>query len=642
MRLLLPVTLLCLMLSQHATATQDFVTVTNGNFRIGKARWTPFGVMYTPLYAQPGVDQEPRDWMENYDPKPIDEDLDLMKSLGLNCVRLMDSEGYNNKHRSENWATYPTPQTSYKASFGDFLTRLGRRGMKAQFFLHYTPEGSRWIPSLFEFSADRRVREQSLALITKTIKDLALKDRPELLSYEVDWEPHVGGEQARNRADALKLWNRWIQDQYGSVANAEKSWGFVGDKMTVDGKEYVSAPTDEQVMNDGAWTRKSVAYRRFLIELINRKYAYLAHTIRTIDPNHLICAQRCAFLGKIPGHDDIILYPIRHTTAFLDYTGYTFSPHDTWGLFDENVYRNDPDRFRKQAFVIRYSKRGTKPVLFDEYGASTWYKQFPDQTAEHLELIQKLHYERMLQVGHEFGIDGALAWWWVGKRPMNKGDNEWSDWGIRRMDGTLKPCAEIVKRFAPSFQSLPAYRPTAKIVADEFAHACESDMYIRGKADFLAALQSGKLPEVVSPYDGTDSANCPLTRLDGSEGGTGPIRALDASLGVVEVLDGSGAWAPVSYGDTVKVASDKVKLRLTAANTGDAKWLRGGRDTKGAVVLAVKTPSSEREQAIPRDVPPDGTALLTTEVPVGDVTLQMRATGRADFGEVMRFRLVKG
>jgi hypothetical protein len=79
--------------------------------------------MYTPLYAQPGEGKEPKDWIVDYDPKAIDEDLDLMQSLGMNAVRLIDSEKFGGGHRRENWATYPTPSTSYKARFNDCLDR---------------------------------------------------------------------------------------------------------------------------------------------------------------------------------------------------------------------------------------------------------------------------------------------------------------------------------------------------------------------------------------------------------------------------------------------------------------------------------------------------------------------------------------
>lgn len=628
--------LACILLALvPALAARQFVSARGSRFYLGGNNWTPFGVMYTPLYAQPGEGKEPKDWIVDYDPKAIDEDLDLMQSLGMNAVRLIDSEKFNNDHRRENWATYPTPSTSYKARFNDCLDRLGKAGMKAQLFLHYTPEGSRWIPSPFELAGSRKVREQSMDIVRKTITELGLSSRPELWSYEVDWEPHVGSESERSTPNALKLWNNWILDQYASADNARKSWGYVGKMVKVGAQRFISPPTDDELLTDGEWTKKCVAYRRFVTELINRKYAYLTDTIRSADPNHLVTAQRVAFVSVIPFSDKTIAYPLRHTIAYLDYFGYTFSPHDTWGLWDENEYRTNVERFRKQGFAIRYAACN-KPVIFNEYGASTWYKEHPELKENSMEVIQRLHCGRMLEVGHEFGISGALAWWWVGKRPMCKGDNEWSDWGIRRMDGTLKPAASTIKEWALRLQSVPEYRADSKLVVDEFAHANENEINIQGKADFLAMLKQGKHPDVVTQYHDTDSATCPLTRLDSSESGPAPIRALDSCLGVVRVLTAEGKWVHVQYGDVVRASSDTVQALLLPANTGDAKWLSSGA---GRVALVAASGGSEFEQAIPREVGPDETVPMSIQLPAGEVKLRMRSVGRADFGEVLRFTL---
>ena len=89
-------------------------------------------------------------------------------------------------------------------------------------------------------------------------------------------------------------------------------------------------------------------------------------------------------------------------------------------------------------------------------------------------------------------------------------------------------------------------------------------------------LKQGKHPDVVTQYHDTDSATCPLTRLDNSESGPAPIRALDSCLGVVRVLTAEGKWVDVQYGDVVRASSDTVQALLLHANTGDAKWLSSG------------------------------------------------------------------
>lgn len=640
MRVLLFVLLLTLIIGTVAAASDaGFVKAKDGSFYLNGAVWHPFGAMYTPLYSQAGVGKESKDWIADYDPKAVDDDLDLMQSLGFNALRILDSVYYNNNHRNESWVTYPTPETSYKTRFNDFLDKLGKRGMKAQIFFHYTPEGSRWIPSIFDFISNKAIRDQSLGLIQKTIKELGLASRPEVWSYEVDWEPTIGGDALRNSKQALVLWNQWIEDHYGSAENARKSWGYIGEVKEIGGTHYVSAPTDDQMLSDGEWTKKSVAYRRFVIELINKKYAYLTKAIRDVDPNHLVTGQRVVFVSRIPFTDTKILYPIRHTCTYQDYIGYTFSPHDTWGLYDINEYQNNPDRFRKQAFAIRYSK-SNKPVIYDEFGATTYYEK-PEHPEEHFEQVQKIHYRRMLEVGKEFGIDGVLAWWWQGKRPMDKNDGEISDWGIRRMNGTLKPCSEVLKEQSPLIKSIPEYKPDMTLVADEWAHANEADMYIQGKQEFLTALQQGKRPDVVTQYEGTTSANCPLTRLDGSENSFGPVRAFNSSLGVIEIETTPNNWDTAQYGDLIKVGHDEVAIKLQPGNTGDALWLSKPENGKGNVVLVVKSGQLETEYAIPADIKPDTFIKMRVTVLVGETKIFMRSKGRADFGEVFKLRLLR-
>ncbi|MHB1458793.1 MAG: cellulase family glycosylhydrolase, partial [Armatimonadota bacterium] len=320
--------LLLIVMSGEANAkSDDFVKVDGTEFRLDGKKWIPFGTFYRPVSSQVKTGPE-RDWIANYDPAEIDRDLDLMKELGFNTVRIMTSVYYHIEHQKENWATYPTPETSYKARMDDFLTRLGKRGMKVQIFIHCLPDGSRYGMSLFEFINDKVKRDQSIAMVKKFITECELGNRPEILAYELDWEPHVGNEGTRNGTQwkdyytPLVLWNRWIVDQYGSAGNAEKLWGYIGSTIDSPHGPLVSAPTDDQVFSDGEWTRKSVAYRRFIEELINKRYAFLKQGIREVDRKHLLMAQRVCLIGKVP-HNKNISFPVRHTSAFLDYYGYT-------------------------------------------------------------------------------------------------------------------------------------------------------------------------------------------------------------------------------------------------------------------------------------------------------------------------------
>ena len=56
-------------------------------------------------------------------------------------------------------------------------------------------------------------------------------------------------------------WRAWVNDQYGSLANAEQIWGLAA---PLDAKGQLTNPTDDQVANDGPWRVMVDAYRRFM------------------------------------------------------------------------------------------------------------------------------------------------------------------------------------------------------------------------------------------------------------------------------------------------------------------------------------------------------------------------------------------
>lgn len=636
---------------QEAIANSgDFVKVDGTEFRLNNKKWIPFGTFYRPVSSQVKSGPE-RDWIANYDPAEIERDLDLMKELGFNTVRIITSVYYHVEHQKENWATYPTPETSYKARMDDFLGKLGNRGMKAQIFIHCLPDGSRYGMDLFDFIYDKEKRDQSISMAKKFITECRLSNRPEILAYELDWEPHVGHEGLRNGTQyqgyytPLTLWNRWIVDQYGSVADAEKLWGYTGQIIDSPHGPLVSAPTDEQVFGDGVWTRKSVAYRRFIEELINKRYAFLKEGIRKVDKNHLLMAQRVCLIGKVP-HNKMISYPVRHTSAFLDYYGYTFSPHETWSLFDLDTYLKDDDLFTRQGIGVLYNKTN-KPVIFDEFGSTTYLPDFP-YTEEHLEKKQVLHYRRMFETAERFGADGMLAWWWIGKRPMYDNDPEVSDWGILRPDGTKKPVFDEIKSWSERMRSIPSYKPDSEIVVDDFAHADENDTYIEGKQLVLDAVKAGKHPKVITPYTGTNSRDCSLVCLCGLRSHTMcPKRALNAAFGIIEINTGDG-FKNIEYGDTVKLSKSKtIHFRVSVANTAEALWLNAedcGSD-KGSVSLVLDVNSTKKVISIPHQVENNTTCMIDFTVPAlitdtAEATLRMTSLGRCDFGEVFKFRLI--
>ncbi|MHB1456278.1 MAG: glycoside hydrolase 5 family protein, partial [Armatimonadota bacterium] len=363
-----------------------------------------------------------------------------------------------------------------------------------------------------------------------------------------------------------------------------------------------------------------------------------------VDRKHLLMAQRVCLIGKVP-HNKNISFPVRHTSAFLDYYGYTFSPHETWSLFDLDDYRNNNDLFIRQGIGVLYNKTN-KPVIFDEYGSSTYMPDFP-YDEDHLEKKQVLHYRRMFETAERFGADGMLAWWWIGRRPMHDSDPEVSDWGILHHDGSKKPVFEEIKSWSKQMQSIPAYKPDTEIVLDDFAHADENDTYIEGKQLVLDAVKAGKHPKVVTPYTGSDSANCSLACLYGLRSHIQcPKRALNAAFGVIQVDTGSG-FKSVEYGDTINFSPGKpIRFQISVANTAEALWLDEATagTGKGCVAFTWDIGGSKGKVPISKSVESNTTTIIEFAVPApdsnsADLVFRMTSLRRCDFGEIFKFRL---
>ncbi len=629
-----------------ARRATDYVTVENGIFRQCGRPWAPYGVFYRPVSSMVTAGPE-RDWVAHYDPVEVETDLRLMKQMGFNTIRIMASTYYHADHPKVDWSTFPTPQTSYKARLHDLLDRLKRHGMKAQVYVHLYPEGGRWVLPLFDFVDDPVKRAQSLQMARKFITECDLARRPEVLAWELDWEPHVGDQDVRNgrkwpgHVTPIKLWNRWIVDQYGSVDAANRCWGYLGPMVDTPEGPLVSAPSDDELFGDGVWTRKSVAYRRFIEELINKRYALLRDVFREIAPHHLLTAQRICLMGKVP-HNRNLPYPVRHTTAFLDYTGYTFSPHTTWGLFDEEVYRNDPIRFWSQGFGVRYN-RMNKPSIFMEFGASTYNPNLIDDVALQ-ERIQALHYERMQEIATMFGADGALAWWWIGRRPMYDGDPEVSDWGILRPDRSEKPVTEVIRAWSGRMRNPPEFRADGITTVNEYAHADEADVYIGGARAFARLLKDGKRPDVRTLDQGADSRTCSLRCLCSAlSHRIGPRRALSAAFGPFRAWS-AGTWRAVEYGALAPRDKDmQWRLRVEIGNTGEARWLDRQTAEGKSGTVGLRWRAGDRSGFVPVTacVEPNHTCFLSVSLPADlpagtSVTLQMEAMERTVFGELFR------
>jgi hypothetical protein len=437
----------------------DKVTVRNGHFYLNGKRWFALGVNFWPRYA---IGLEPGDywvhWLDPryYDPNVVEQDLNIARSLGINCVSIQ----------------YNAPEQAL--SLRDFLRRCHERGLKVNVFipgahpLHFDPE-----------------------LVRRLMEAADLTNQPAMFAYDVAWEPTWGRYEQRKAYDAA--WRAWLTQRYGSIEKAEETWEFKANKNE---KGEVSGPTDEQVTSDGAWRKMVADYRRFQDDHLSEGYARVRQHIKSLDPNHLI-GVRTGWGGGPFINSPAMPFDHASGVEHLDFV----SP-EGWNLSGpwENVERG--------AFITAYARAvsGGKPVFWAEFGFNVGYPLAgvtgvtEDATHNTPDVLQQQaqHYENIYRMVKMSDADGAMAWWFPGGYRVD----EKSDYGLVNPDGTPRPAGDVLRRYAQTFADMPpSPAPDTWIEIDRFADARGAWAVWLKHADELVKLmrQGKKVRLKVSP-----------------------------------------------------------------------------------------------------------------------------------------------
>jgi hypothetical protein len=467
-----------------------------------------------------------------------------------------------------------------------------------------------------------------------------LADNPAIFAWDTIWEPAgwvFGGRSNshgwrettpyRERWDAD--WARWIDERYGSLAAAEADWGMPAPRL----QGRVTAPSEAQFSKAGPWRVMVCAYRRFMDDLMSRKWNDATRRLRRLDPNHLVSYRQ----GNLPPQDFTLTATPKHVDFFA-MEGYGFLP----GQVGPNA----------AGFVNRYIHFATrgKPFFWVEFGANAWDRQRMQPAAEKIRDQAQCH-ELIYRVGLANGARGATPWWWAGGYRVC----EQSDFGILNTDGTLRPSAELLRDYAPRFRAAGSY-PAADtwFTMDSQSHAGGHwyFAYNDGAKAFEAAAAQGKKLGVRTPGTGTTSADTPLVAVGNTPyNGHNPPKYLDAEFNWFKLKIGDGPWREVVNGARISVPKNApILAAASVGNLQEATWLTPARcqGKPGAVYLASTDESRlPLKQAIGRDTAWQEDATFGESFPLCQgiaaptrVVLQMTAEGRAWFGEKLRFTLV--
>ncbi|MCS7253988.1 MAG: beta-galactosidase [Armatimonadota bacterium] len=592
---------------------EDKVTIRGGHFVHRGKRWFAFGLNYWPRFI---AGQEPTDygrhWLDpiNYDPTVVEEDLRILKSIGMNCVSI---SFYN--------ANQALP-------LRDFLRRCYEHGIKVNLFI----SGAHPL----EFNPN---------IIRQLIESADLPNQPALFAYDIAWEPRLGGYGNRRAHDAE--WRKWLIENYGDIEAAERDFGF---KLPRDDKGNVTVPMDEHLLKDGEWRIMAAAYRRFLDDFISRSYRRVCRFIRNLDPNHLIGA-RTGYGGGPFGAEGA--FPFDHTAGakHLDF----ISP-EGWNL--GWLGQADEEQFASAAFITAYARwaGNGKPVFWAEFGLTLRHGSFSldwYDDEERLKAQAKL-YEAFYRLIRITDADGAMGWWFPGGYRVD----ERSDFGLVNPDGTIRPAAEVARKWATAFMNMPMVdrRQVAYITIDRDENARgPMALWLKHGDEASRLSRDGKL--VMLRTDGTGKTCDEVPRL--AIGNTKwepmkPPKFINGEFNAVFISPDGKRWHEVNDGDTVRLKelgfgnAESLWLKVELGNTGEAAWLPPSqcKDELNGIVLsigvdgneAMRVPITKRVERF-EDVAVNGIKLpLPKKALAVQITLRLQWRN-SPFGEAVNFFL---
>jgi hypothetical protein len=594
--------------ARRKAKSSEFVKIRKGKFIAAGKVWNPVGINYWPGFFA-GVEEVENwyGWLSDkyYDQLEVERDLAFLEKSGFDFVMTrMDGNIFDRS----------MPQLL------DFLKRCARHGIKVSLA---------WPEAMSPLYYNK-------AAVEKLFAESGIHNDPTVICYDLVWE--LGGQPL---SDWFKSywdadWRKWIAERYGSLENAEGDWNFA---VPRDAKGEPCAPSQEQLREDGPWRVMVAAYRRFMDDLMSRKWNDASRHMRACAPRQLLTFRT----GNI-SHADVSYSSTNKHVDFLAPEGYSFPL--------------GADGFNASAFLARYLDfaGNGKPIVWSEFGISSigmrggkcfWDRKTLTPPAEKL-ATQDEYLRQFYKMILDTGCEGLAPWWWcagVRKREM-------SDFGFLAPDGTLRPCAESLRALMPELK-----RERARPKADEFfaydrdarADGLYGICFGEGARAYAEAAAKGRTLGVRSAGTGKNSANCPLTAVGNTPcGPNNPPKHLNAEFNFATIQRSDGKTVELENGASVKIeGAGPLRLRVGIGNTEEAKWLAPKKGlAAGAVRLVSLEGSDERiAEPIPRDVSRFQDVELeielarTTPGEKRRIRIQLEAEGRCRFGEILDFEM---
>jgi hypothetical protein len=400
----------------------------------GKGGFVPFGVNY----FRPGTGWAPQVW-KRFDPEATRQDFALMKSTGVNCVRV--------------FLTYGSFMNEPGVLMEEGLARLDRfLEIAAEAGIYVHPTGPDHWEGLPEWArGDRIADEKVLAALEKFWTQLAARyrHRPVVFAYDLLNEPEV-------RWDSPVMherWNRWLTDRYSSATGLSKAWGR---EVAESDWGAIAIPPRQDAPGD----RALLDYQRFREDVADEWTRRQTAAIKAADPDALVT------VGLIQWSVPTVLAGAFHYSGFrpdrqarwVDFQSVHFYP-----LADGPYHYSGPEaEARNLAYlesVVAEVARPGKPVVIGEFG---WYGGGrPSHVGGAMRAASEAEQARWCRAVVESTAGLATGWlnWGFFDHPeardvteligLAKPDGTLKDWG-RTFQGLNRTLAELPRRVIPT------------------------------------------------------------------------------------------------------------------------------------------------------------------------------------------------
>ncbi len=572
-----------LLMTGPATVPPRPVTVDEHVFHRDGKPFSLNGINYWPLTVNGRpLQQATPHWLDpsQFDPDPMKRDLDLLAAAGINALAVQ----YHDVNQA--------PQLRF------LMQEANARDMVLYLFVAYL-----------------QPMDQNLERAAALIDAANLAGETTVFAFDIAWEPHLGRKYQRRRFD--DDWRRWLIEQYGTIDHAETVLG--RPLWRHEGK--VTGPPDSEITRDGPHRDAVAVYRRFVDDLMSRRYGEVRRFLRERGCDQLLSARNgYGGTGNDWGNDQ---FPL---DLAADAVHFDFISPEGWAL------NGSQRQFDEASFITSYARGvgGGKPVVWMEFGATVGRNPTPASLAN-----QARVYRNMYRLIERSEAAGAFGWWY----PSGYRVDERTDMGIVNPDATPRPAMNEIQAFARSRENwTPASLEWNGMTVDRALDARGvSALWDRHRVAFGDAAAAGNPPEIRPRLFAESTA-------DGEPSSIGhrpwlppcPPEGVNAEWYTVTINGQPVNRAP--WGTIDAKAGTNLKMELI--NSGPATWAASEPRRKGSVtVSAVHASGKTVHLPVPETAFGESTIVTWTPPEAGDWTLRAHLDGLGGFGETLPLRV---